>query len=159
VKLLHQRLDRHHETGLARNVIDQREPRAGRDALEDRGDDFLRATQRKRNGDDDCPRAAALRGRALLCEALGINAPAPESMIGSLAAVPLPPSPGAADAPPLSTDPIMATLYERHRIEVVASVWPKAPGRILRVSAQIYNQEAQYARLAGALQVALAAGA
>jgi len=102
--------------------------------------------------------ALALRGRVLLCEALGIKAPAPETMIGSLAAVPLPPAPGAVEAPPLSTDPIMATLYDRHRIEVVASVWPASPGRILRVSAQIYNQESQYARLAAALQEALAAG-
>jgi hypothetical protein len=39
------------------------------------------------------------------------------------------------------------------------SVWPASPGRVLRVSAQIYNEESQYARLAGALQEALAAGA
>jgi selenocysteine lyase/cysteine desulfurase len=53
----------------------------------------------------------------------------------------------------------MATLYDRYRIEVLASVWPESPGRILRVSAQIYNEESQYARLAGALKEALAAGA
>ncbi|MCA9001160.1 MAG: aminotransferase class V-fold PLP-dependent enzyme, partial [Planctomycetes bacterium] len=35
-------------------------------------------------------KAMALRGRELMCEALGIDAPAPESMIGSLAAAPLP---------------------------------------------------------------------
>ena len=35
----------------------------------------------------------------------------------------------------------MAALFERYRIEVIASVWPASPGRILRVSAQIYNEE------------------
>ncbi len=103
--------------------------------------------------------ALALRGRSLLCQALGIEAPAPESMIGSLAAVPLPPAGAATDMAPLSIDPIMATLFDRYRIEVVASVWPASPERILRVSAQIYNEESQYERLAGALREALAAGA
>jgi isopenicillin-N epimerase len=104
-------------------------------------------------------RSLALRGRALLCQALGSAAPAPEGMIGSLAAVPLPPAGAATDAAPLSVDPMMATLYDRYRIEVIVSVWPASPGRVLRVSAQIYNEESQYARLAGALQEALAAGA
>jgi isopenicillin-N epimerase len=103
--------------------------------------------------------ALALRGRAILCEALGIPTPAPESMVGSLAAVPRPPSREGSSAPPLSIDPIMATLYERHRVETLASVWPAAPGRILRVSAQIYNDESQYARLAGALKEILAVAA
>jgi len=80
-------------------------------------------------------------------------------MIGSLAAVPLPKAGAATDAATLSVDPIMATLYDRYRIEVVASVWPASPGRVLRVSAQIYNEEAQYRRLAAALKEALAAGA
>ena len=101
--------------------------------------------------------ALALRGRSILCEALGIPAPAPDSMIGSLAAVPLPPAQDAADAPPLSIAPIMAKLYEKHRIETLASVWPVSPGRILRVSAQVYNDEPQYVRLAEALKEILAA--
>jgi isopenicillin-N epimerase len=100
-------------------------------------------------------RALALRGREILCHALGIPSPAPESMIGSLAAVPLPPGPPCS-APPLSVDPIMARLYAKHRIETLASVWPAAPGRILRVSAQIYNEEAHYVRLAEALREELA---
>ncbi len=100
--------------------------------------------------------ALALRGRSILCEALGIAAPAPESMIGSLATVPLPPGPGEPALPALATDPIMEVLFERYRIEVLASVWPASPGRVLRVSAQIYNEEAQYARLAAALKEILA---
>jgi selenocysteine lyase/cysteine desulfurase len=38
-------------------------------------------------------------------------------------------------------------------------VWPASPGRVLRVSAQVYNEESQYVRLASALKEALAAGA
>jgi isopenicillin-N epimerase len=101
-------------------------------------------------------RALALRGRSILCEALGEAPPAPEDMIGSLAAVPLPPGKDTT-GPPLSIDPIMATLYERYRIETLATVWPVAPGRIVRVSAQIYNEESQYLRLAEALKEILAA--
>ena len=77
-------------------------------------------------------------------------------MIGSLATVPLPPGPGGPALPTLATDPIMEVLFERYRIEVLASVWPASPGRVLRVSAQIYNEEAQYARLAAALKEILA---
>ena len=104
-------------------------------------------------------RALALRGRSLLCEALQIQAPAPESMIGSLATVPLPEARDAKDAAPLSVDPIMAALRDRHGIEVLAAVWPASPARVLRVSAQIYNEESHYARLATALRALLAAGA
>jgi len=99
--------------------------------------------------------ALTLRGRAIVCDTLHIPSPAPDSMLGSLAAVPLPPG-ASSELPPMSVDPIMTTLYERHRIEILASVWPAAPARVLRVSAQIYNDEAQYVRLAGALAEILA---
>jgi isopenicillin-N epimerase len=94
----------------------------------------------------------ALRARAILCETLGTAAPSPESMIGSLATVPLPPGPVATDLATLAIDPIMGILFERYHIEVLASVWPKSPARVLRVSAQIYNQESQYVTLANALR-------
>ena len=99
--------------------------------------------------------ALAVRGRAILCDAVRIPAPAPESMLGSLATVLLPPG-APSELPPMSVDPIMATLYDRHRIEVLASVWPASPARVLRISAQIYNDEAQYVRLACALEEILA---
>jgi isopenicillin-N epimerase len=102
--------------------------------------------------------ALALRARTILCDALGIAPPAPESMVGSLAAVPLPPWTAATDLRALAIDPIMGMLFERYRIEVLASVWPASPGRVLRVSAQIYNEEAQYVRLAAALKELLADG-
>ncbi|HVQ30922.1 MAG TPA: aminotransferase, partial [Vicinamibacteria bacterium] len=95
-------------------------------------------------------RALVLRARTILCETLGIEAPAPESMIGSLATVPLPP--GLAPSP----EGITGTLFERHHIEVPTWFWPAAPARILRVSAQVYNDESQYIRLAAALTEVLA---
>jgi isopenicillin-N epimerase len=94
--------------------------------------------------------ALALEARGLLCAALRIPAPSPESMIGSLAAVPLPPGP-PSDALPLTVAPLMAELFRRRRIEVIVSNWPKPPARVLRVSAQIYNDLSQYARLVEAL--------
>jgi isopenicillin-N epimerase len=100
--------------------------------------------------------ALAVRARALLCDTLGIEPPAPASMLGSLATVPLPPGPTTPALPPMAVHPIMATLYDRYRIETLSSVWPASPARVLRVSAQVYNDETQYVRLAKALQEILA---
>lgn len=99
-------------------------------------------------------RALCLHGRRLLCAALRIPAPCPEEMIGSMASVPLPPSP--PDLPPRSPfdlDPLQDALLETHGIEVPVIPWPASasPGRLLRISAQIYNREEDYERLARAL--------
>jgi isopenicillin-N epimerase len=102
-------------------------------------------------------RSLALRGRAILLEALGTPPPAPESMLGSLAAVPLPERRDGVDLPPMSLDPISKELFERHRIEALVSVWPRSPSRVLRVSAQLYNDESQFRTLARALTQALSA--
>jgi isopenicillin-N epimerase len=96
-------------------------------------------------------RDLALAGRRHLCEALAIEAPAPESMIGSLAAVPLPDGRGRLEAP-LYIDPLQDALLERHGIEVPVMPWPSWPKRLLRISAQAYNAEGEYIALAGALR-------
>jgi len=87
-------------------------------------------------------RKLALEARALLCKTLGIDEPAPESMIGSLATIPLPDGPG---------DPLHRALWEKRRIEVPVWQFPSFPRRILRVSAQVYNSIEDYAALARAL--------
>lgn len=95
-------------------------------------------------------RALALQARDLLVEALGIQPPAPDAMIGSLAAVPLPPSP----APPATVweaDPLQRALRERWSIEVPVFSWPAPPSRVLRVSAQGYNSLSEYSWLEEAL--------
>jgi isopenicillin-N epimerase len=102
-------------------------------------------------------RSLALRGRAILQDALSIPPPAPEEMLGSLAAVPLPPRLDGVDLPPMSLDPMAKHLFEAHRIETLVSVWPRSPERVLRVSAQLYNDETQFQTLARAVREALSA--
>ncbi len=99
-----------------------------------------------------------LRARELLLEALGIDAPAPEEMIGSLASVPLSPD-GASASSPSALDPLQRWLFEQHRIEVPVFHWPDPELRILRISAQVYNELGEYEALAGALTAAPASGA
>lgn len=103
-------------------------------------------------------RRLALAARDLLAAALGVAPPAPDAMIGSLAALPLPdgdPRDSAAPRSALYTDPLQTTLLDRHRIEVPIASWPAPPRRVVRVSAQLYNHLDQYRTLAGALREAL----
>lgn len=94
-------------------------------------------------------RTMVLAGRKLLCAALEIPEPCPESMIGSLASLPLPEqAPGAG---PRYEDPLQVALREKHGIEVPVIPWPDSPARLLRISAQIYNAPWQYQQLAQAL--------
>ncbi len=96
-------------------------------------------------------RALALQARRALCDVLAIAPPAPDAMIGSLAAVPIA---DGASAPPVSAlycDPLQDALRERERIEVPIIPWPAPPRRLLRVSTQLYNSPEQYDALARAL--------
>ena len=100
-------------------------------------------------------RALALRARRTLENALSVRPLCPEACIGSLAAVRLPPASTPA-APPLGMDPLQEALYQRYRIEVPIIRWPGASERLVRISAQLYNDPSQYEALADALQVLLA---
>ncbi|HEX6811203.1 MAG TPA: aminotransferase class V-fold PLP-dependent enzyme [Planctomycetota bacterium] len=100
-------------------------------------------------------RKLALVGRDLLCTALGAKPAAPPAMIGSLAAVELPPS-KAPLVPPHGLDPLQVRLFDEHRIEVPVMRWPQPPLRLVRIAPQAYNSRAQYEYLARAL---VAAGA
>jgi isopenicillin-N epimerase len=80
----------------------------------------------------------ARQARDLLCEALAIDPPAPDAMLGSMAALPLPgESPGMLD-------PLAAQLRE-HGFVVAAFGGAR---RVLRVSAHRYNSLEEYAALA-----------
>ncbi len=95
-------------------------------------------------------RGLALEGRAVLCEALGITTPAPDSMIGSIASVPLPDG-TSATAPSLYGDPVQDRLLFESNVEVPVVPWPKPPSRVLRISAQLYNEIDEYKKVASAL--------
>ena len=78
---------------------------------------------------------------------------APAAMTGSMATVPLP---GRGLVPhdsrsPLDADPISAALWERWRIEVPVLPIPGGTGRLVRISAQLYNEPSEYALLGAAL--------
>jgi isopenicillin-N epimerase len=96
-------------------------------------------------------RALVLEARRILCEALGVAAPAPASMIGSLASVPLPDG-EVRPFNPFYGDILQDVLFRRHRIEVPVFPWPAPPKRLLRVSAQLYNTRDEYEVLAAALK-------
>jgi isopenicillin-N epimerase len=88
----------------------------------------------------------ALQGRALICEALRTPPPAPASMLGSLASVPVScPDPKA----------LLKKLFDDHGSEVSLMPFPSAARPLIRVTAQIYNSPPQYARLAQALRTEL----
>lgn len=97
-------------------------------------------------------RDLALTGRRVLCEALEIDPPCPESMIGSLASVPLPDGEGQGIHELFPFDALQKELFTAYRIEVPVIAWPARPKRILRVSAQVYNTLDQYRYLAEALK-------
>jgi isopenicillin-N epimerase len=97
-------------------------------------------------------RGLALEARRILCAALGVQAPCPDEMIGTLAAVPLCDGLSEAVATSSGTDPLQDALLERWGIEVPVFYWPAPPQRLVRVSAQIYNEPAQYENLAAALR-------
>ncbi|NET33289.1 MAG: aminotransferase class V-fold PLP-dependent enzyme [Cyanothece sp. SIO1E1] len=84
----------------------------------------------------------ALTARHTLCQTLKIQPPSPAAMVGSMASIPLPHD-LPADLPQL--------LYERFKIEAPIIPWPDAHHRLLRISAQLYNTEADYEKLATAL--------
>lgn len=96
-------------------------------------------------------RALALEGRAILLERLGLEEPAPASMIGSLASIPLPDRSAREAAQSHVFDPLASALFTEHRIEVPVFPWPAPPKRLLRLSAQLYNLRGDYVALADAL--------
>jgi isopenicillin-N epimerase len=110
--------------------------------------------------------ALAVAGRDLVCERLGVEAAAPDDMLGSMAVVPLQP----LGSPRLrySGAEISDLLWERYRIEIPVGDWPNpmssevAPGPprcYARISAQRYNDLGQYAFLANAVSEILASPA
>ena len=96
-------------------------------------------------------RALALEGRDILCGALGVDAACPDSMIGSLASLPLPDGDSGSVNELFPFDKLQDRLLKDFRIEVPVIAWPAPPRRLVRISAQLYNSRWQYEALAEAL--------
>ncbi len=99
-------------------------------------------------------RALALAARRLLCRTLDVETPAPESMIGCLASVPLKKDRMLAGPAilPLGLDPLHHALMQHHGIEVPVMNWPSPAVRLIRVAPQAYNSIEQYEALCAALR-------
>jgi isopenicillin-N epimerase len=98
-----------------------------------------------------------VEGRRRIAEALVVTPLIPESMLGSMAMIrlPIPPLPDA------EIDALKASIVAEHRIEVPIHGWPVPAARdtpdalpsavVTRISTQLYNDRADYDRLADAL--------
>jgi isopenicillin-N epimerase len=82
-------------------------------------------------------RALAIRARDVLTQRLDLPKPAPDEMLGSMAAIPL-----------AAARPGLAGRLRDQGIVAVVSPWPSAGHSVLRVSAQRYNTLDEYSRLA-----------
>ena len=100
--------------------------------------------------------ALVVEGRRVLCDALAVEPPCDESMLGSMAAIPLPDAQGPRDLDLSGTDPLQGRLRDDDHIDTIVNNWPAWPKRLLRLSAQLYNEPADYPRLANALVAQLA---
>ncbi len=95
-------------------------------------------------------RALALEAREMLNDVLGAPKLCPDSMIGSIAAMILP-DPETPRLTPFSPDPLQERLFHEHRIEVPVLPQQTDPKRLLRISAQLYNDRTDYEALAAVL--------
>jgi isopenicillin-N epimerase len=99
-------------------------------------------------------RALAVRARSRLCETLRVAPPCPETMLGSMASIPLPTARKGSPADRLDSDGLSSWFRERG-VETWLHPWPLP---VIRVSAQLYNHTSQFERLAGLLDEALNGG-
>lgn len=101
---------------------------------------------RKRNHD------LVVEGAQLICDALGIEQAVPDSMIGTMVGIPLP---GVCEPGALMGEGLWDRLYLNHGIQVPIWELPGVHGRVMRVSAQLYNGIEDFEKLAVALKVEL----
>jgi isopenicillin-N epimerase len=98
--------------------------------------------------------ALAVAGRDRIAAALDVEAPAPDPMLGSMAALPVP---GLRDDP--VAEALGRALELEDGIQVPVGGWPVRAARVgggpdrvlIRISAQRYNEVTDYDRLADAL--------
>ena len=104
-----------------------------------------------------------IAGRNLICNELGIEPPAPDSMIGSISTMILPPhdphNPALRERlmrrKSAYHDAIQDHILRDNHIQVPFWGLAGKPERFVRISAQLYNSIEQYERLAKAVKAAL----
>ncbi len=97
-----------------------------------------------------------VEGRELLAKRLNVAPPCPDDMLGSLASLPLPDDEKLSGGGFLDSPALQQRLFDAYRIEVPVVCWPRAPKRLVRVSAHLYNDSRDFERLADALGERLA---
>lgn len=90
-----------------------------------------------------------MAGQKIICDALGVEPPYPESMVGSMAAIPLPDWVG--ERPPGFLSPLGFELLQKG-FEVPVMFWPAWPEQVARISAHHYNTLDEYEDLANELK-------
>ncbi|HIG30942.1 MAG TPA: aminotransferase, partial [Verrucomicrobiales bacterium] len=65
-----------------------------------------------------------LKARELVCQALELDRPCPDSMIGSIASFRLPDGSDEPSDSPLYADPMQQILREKYAVEVPIIPWP-----------------------------------
>ena len=96
-------------------------------------------------------RNLALQARALLLESFAADAPCPESLIGSIASIPLPPAAAGSAASRLDAK----GLHDWFRERGVETWLYSNPVPLVRVSAQLYNHLDQFKQLVSLFEEAL----
>jgi isopenicillin-N epimerase len=101
-----------------------------------------------------------LKGRDTICRAIGVEPPAPDSMLGTISSILLPPHTPERHArlaarPSAYHDALQDILLRDYSIQV--PLWhvpgtPPGSTRLIRISSQLYNSPAQYDYLAAALK-------
>ena len=94
--------------------------------------------------------ALALRGRDLLCAALGTLPPAPDALLGSLAVALFP-----EQTPKVPTPDALYNALVARGIEVPIVPLPGYPSGFVRIAAQVYNSEAEFVALGETLRAEL----
>jgi len=94
--------------------------------------------------------AKALRGRDCIARGLGLAPCAPDALLGAMASFLLPRDFGGFPAGDGLIPPLQEHLFRAYGIEVPVMPWDER-GHILRISAHLYNEDEDYARLRDAL--------
>ena len=93
---------------------------------------------------------AVVNARHVICDALQIELPCSNEMLGSMASVPL--NAPRSTEHEQSTATLQQTLYQEHCLELPVFQLPDSGQWCLRISMQVYNEACQIDRLASALR-------